>query len=104
MTIKSYASSLLPRWRRSQRRQTTRSAWHTCSRVSSAFFFNPAGVFGGKAHGEQTQAEVPHQRGVAGALKMSETEFRLGHSETVLHLPAILPSKSQLGWPTSTRA
>src|ERR1700736_1909270 len=89
MTSNSYASSLLPRCRRSQRRLTTRSARHTCSRVISGFFFpQPIRVFGGKPHCYQAQAHVPHQRLVVPPLQIGEAPFRLCHAKTVFHVPA----------------
>src|SRR5271170_4269111 len=89
MTSNSYTSSLLPRCRRSQRRLTTPSARHICSRVISGFFFpQPIRVFGGEPHGYQAQAQVPHQRLVAPPLEIGEAQLRFGHAETVFHVPA----------------
>src|SRR5439155_1743766 len=103
MTSSSYSSSLLPRCRRSQRRLTTLSARHTCSRVSSGFFFpQPIRVLGDEPHCYQAQAQVSQQRCVVPSLEIQEAQIRLGQAETVLDLPAILPSKREVGWPGPT--
>src|SRR3989440_8898567 len=89
MTPSSYASSLFPRNRRSQRRLTTRSARHTCSRVSSGFSPpQPLRPLGDESHRYQAQAQVPHQRRVVPPLEVREAQLRLGHPKAVLHLPA----------------
>src|SRR2546423_5706636 len=89
MTPNSYASSLLPRNRRSQRRLTTRSARHTCSRVSSGFFPpEPLRLLGDEPHRYQAQAQVPPQGRVVPPFEVREAQLRLGHPKTVFHVPA----------------
>src|SRR5271157_2965068 len=89
MTSRVYARSLVPRRRLSQLRHTSAVARHTCSIVTSGFFFpQPLGVLGDEPQSKQAQGHVPHQRHITSALEVREAEFALGGAKTVFDVPA----------------
>src|ERR1700678_1979417 len=88
MTSCEYPRSVVPRWRRSQLRHTSAVARHTCSIVTSGFFFpEELGVLGDETQGNEAEGEVTHEAGITLALKVAEAEVALGGAEAVFHVP-----------------
>src|SRR5689334_8140136 len=89
MTSNSTSSALRPPCRASQLRLTRLMARHTCSTVTSGFFFpQPVCLLGYEGHGYQAQTQVPHQGRVVPPLEVAQAQVTLADSESVLHVPA----------------